>query len=331
MNDKQSITHHGSPITHYPNVSIIVLNWNGLEDTIECLESIKKITYPNYEIIVVDNGSRGNDAQVIQERSSDYIQLIRNDRNYGYTGGNNIGIRYALDNSLADYFLILNNDTVVAPDFITQMVKVAESDPSIGIVGPKIYFHNFPNRIQSAGVMTSMWTGRSRMIGRKQIDTGKFDVQSEVDYVSGCCLLIKKQLIKKVGLFDESYFCYCEETDYCFRAERAGYKTIYAPMAKIWHKKPMREKLWQRTSHRGDAAALFHYFWSRNKFKFMRKHATRPQYYSFLAYFFGYQFWFTAAVCLLYHRDTGELISFCRGVKDGLSNSNSGAKHYITD
>ncbi len=315
----------------HPEVSIIILNWNGLEDTIECLGSLKKITYPNYEVIVVDNGSKENDAQVLEEKFGDYVHLIRNDRNYGYTGGNNIGIRYALDNSSPDYLLILNNDTVVAPDFLGQMVAVAESDASIGIVGPKVYYYDFPNRIQSVGVMTSLRTGQSRVIGKKQIDTGQFDIQREVDYVSGCCLLIKKELIQKVGLFDERYFCYCEESDYCIRAERAGYKTVYVPLAKIWHKKPMQEKLWQGSPKGGHTAALSYYYWARNKFKFMRKHATKRQYRSFLAYFFGYHFWLTAAVCLLYHRDMGQFVAFYRGVRDGLLNSESGAKRYTAD
>ena len=134
----------------YPKVSIIILNWNGWKDTIECLESLQRLTYPNYHVIVVDNGSRGNDAEVLQEKFGDYISLIRNDKNYGYTGGNNIGIRHALNNSSPDYFLILNNDVAVAPDFLTEMVKVADNDAAIGIVGPKVYYYDFPNRIQSS-------------------------------------------------------------------------------------------------------------------------------------------------------------------------------------
>ena len=318
-------------LMNYPQVCVIILNWNGLEDTIECLESLKKVTYPNYEVVVVDNGSRGDDAEVLEEKFSGYIHLIRNDRNYGYTGGNNIGIQYALNHSSPDYLLILNNDIVVAPDFLGQMIKVAEDDTSIGIAGPKVYYYDVPDHIQSAGIMTSMRTGRSRVLGVKQIDTGQFETQQEVDYVSGCCLLIKKELIQKVGVFDERYFCYCEERDYCIRAERAGYKTVYVPLAKIWHKKPMQEKMWQRTPQGGHTAALSYYYWARNRFKFMRKHATKKQYRSFLAYFFGYHFWLVNAVCLLYHRDVGQFVAFCRGVRDGILKSDSGAKRYTVD
>lgn len=314
-----------------PRVYIIILNWNGLKDTVECLESLRKITYSNYEVIVVDNGSKGNDAQALDEKFGDYVRLIRNDRNYGYAGGNNIAIRYVVDDSAPDYFLILNNDTIVAPDFLDQMIKVAESDASIGILGPKVYYYNFPNRLQSTGARINMRTGQTSLIGVKQIDNGQYDTQQEVDYVSGCCLLVRKELIQKVGLFDESYFCYWDETDYCARVREAGYKIVYIPESKIWHKAPLKLKVWDKTQMGGKASGLPYYYVARNNFKFMRRHATKGQYRSFLLYFFGYYFWFMAGVCLLYHRDVRRFIGFYRGIRDGLFNSNSSAKHYIRD
>ena len=122
-----------------PKVSIIILNWNGLNDTVECLESLDKVTYPDYQVIVVDNGSTGGDARTLRERFGDYVHIIENDKNYGYTGGVNIGIKYALNNLAADYILLLNNDTIVDPEFLTKMVELAESDNSIGIVGAGVY------------------------------------------------------------------------------------------------------------------------------------------------------------------------------------------------
>ncbi len=311
-----------------PRVSIIILNWNGLQDTIECLESLTKITYPDYEVIVVDNGSKGNDAQVLEEKFGVSVHLIQNDKNYGYTGGNNIGIRCALANSSPQYLLILNNDTIVAPDFLDQMINFAESDASIGIAGPKVYYYDLPSRIQGIGGKVNMWTGQVSLIGVKETDTGQYDRQREVDYVFGCCLLIKKKVIQKVGLFDESYFCYWDETDYCFRAREAGYRVICIPEAKIWHKAPIKLKVWEKTPKHGRASGLSYYYMARNNFKFMRKHGTKRQYRSFLLCFLGYQFWFMTAVCLLYHRNMGRLFGFYRGVKDGLFNLNSGGKHY---
>lgn len=331
MDDMQPTAHHGPPITNCPTVSIIVLNWNGLEDTIACLESLSKITYPDYSIVVVDNGSRGNDACVLQERYGAHAYLIRNDRNYGYAGGNNVAIRYALENRAPDFVLILNNDTVVAPDFLSRMIEAAERDPAIGVVGSKVYYHSFPKLIQGAGGRVNMWTGQASHIGIKQVDSGQYDTQREVDYVFGCCLLIGRQVIERIGLLDESFFSYWDETDYCFRAREAGYRVVYVPEAKVWHKAPLKLKAWHKTPEGGKVRGLYYYYMARNNFKFMKKHAGNAQYLGFLLYFFGYHFWFMTAVCLLYHRDAGRLFGFYRGVKDGLFDSNSGARHYISD
>ena len=124
----------------YSKVTIILLNWNGKEDTIECLESLKHITYPNYEILLVDNGSTDGSVECFRERYPG-MEIIENGENLGFAEGNNVGIRRAMDEG-ADYVLLLNNDTVVDPEFLGELVKVGESDPKIGIVGPKICYYN---------------------------------------------------------------------------------------------------------------------------------------------------------------------------------------------
>jgi GT2 family glycosyltransferase len=174
-----------------------------------------------------------------------------------------------------------------------------------------------------------MRTGQASLVGVKEVDAGQYDRQQEVDYVFGCCLLIKREVVEKVGLFDESYFSYWDETDYCFRAGEAGYRVVCIPEAKVWHKAPIKLKLWDKAPTGGKASGLSYYYMARNNFKFMRKHAKKMQYSSFLLYFFGYQFWFMTAVCLLYHRDLGRLSGFYRGVRDGLFNVGSGAGSYI--
>ena len=302
---------------NYPKVSIIILNWNGLEDTIVCLESLKKITYPNYEVIVVDNGSVGNDARVLKERFADYIYLIQNDKNYGFAGGNNVGMKYALANSQPDYILLLNNDTVVDSMFLTEMVKVAEADPSIGITGAKIYFYAEPARLQSVWGKVNLWTGEPvqtpRVIAdrlqRKETDKGQYDSPRVADRVSGCCFLVKRSVVDNIGLLDEGYFCYWEETDYCFRARKAGYKTVYVPQAKIWHK---LGRSVNKTS------GLSRYYMARNRFRFMKKHANSWQYRCFLVYFFGFYFWLAAGYYLILCRSLDLLTNFYRGVRDGL-------------
>jgi GT2 family glycosyltransferase len=301
-----------------PIVSIIILNWNGLEDTIECLESLKKITYPDYNVIVVDNASAGNDLEVIKQRFGDSIHIIENDKNYGYTGGNNIGIRYALEHTQPDYLLLLNNDIIVSPDFLTALVHAAKNDASIGIVGPKTCYYDFPDRIQSAGLKVSMWTGQSSHIGIKQIDNGQYNQRREVDSLMGCCLLIKNNVIKKIGMLDESYFCYWDETDYCARAREAGCKVMYVPQAKIWHKAAIKEKVWHKNPVTRKASSTMYYYMARNNFKFMRRHASRTQYFSFALHFFGWHLWFTTAACLFYYRDITRLLAFYRGTRDGI-------------
>jgi hypothetical protein len=301
-----------------PLVCIIVLNWNGLKDTVECLESLQNITYSNHKVVVVDNASASDDAVVLRQKFGDCAHIIQNDKNYGYTGGNNVGIGYGLQAVKADYLLVLNNDTTVAPDFLGHLVHTAESDPTIGVAGPKVYYRDLPDRIQSAGVKVNMWTGQSTLIGGRRLDAGQHDTLQEVDSVSGCCLLIKRLAIESVGEFDESYFCYWDETDYCARIRKAGLKVMYVPEARIWHKMPMKQQLSDTTPTAGKSGGLAQYCAARNQFRFMRRHATRWQYASFLAYFFSYHLWYMAALNLLYHRDIRAFKGSSRGTLDGL-------------
>ncbi len=312
---------------NYPKVSIIILNWNGLEDTIECLESLKKITYSNYEVIVVDNGSAGNDVQVLEEKFGDYIHLIKNDKNYGFTGGNNIGTRYALTNSNPDYLLLLNNDTVVDPGFLNEMVKVAETDPAIGIAGGKVYYYDDPNRLQFVWAKINLWGGRwvstplvvTPRMAKRNIDRGQYNFIKEVDAVSVCCFLVKRNALEDIGLLDESYFSLWEEADYYIRARRVGYKIVYVPKARIWHKGEQSTKR---------VTDLRYYYLARNNFRFMRKHATRWQYRFFLAYMFGFHLWLMTVLYLISFRSLRVLLGYYRGVRDGVFNSEAAAKFY---
>jgi GT2 family glycosyltransferase len=241
-------------------VSIIVLNWNGLDDTIECLESLKKITYQNYEVLVVDNGSEGKEVEVLRTKFGNYIQLIENDKNYGFCEGNNIGIRYALKNEV-DYILLLNNDTIVAPDFLSELVKVVQSDPKIGLAGPKIYYYREPNKIWFAGGKISLFS-KSSVQGFNLIDKGQFDKVDYVDFVSGSCMLIKRSVLEAVGLLDPIYFFSMEDVDICLRATKAGYQIVFVPSSMIWHKVFVS----------GIRNPNIMYYSSRNAIIFARKH-----------------------------------------------------------
>jgi hypothetical protein len=248
----------------YPKVSIIILNWNGQEDTIECLESLKHITYPNYEIIIVDNGSTDGSVECFRKLHP-AIKIIENGKNLGFAEGNNIGIEYTLK-SHCDYVLLLNNDTTVSPDFLDKMIPVIELNQNIGIVGPKIMNYFNPKIAQSYGVKVNLWTVSSHNI---QLNDIKCDIKYlNVDYVQGCAILIKRDVIDRIGLLDKKYFLYGEEKDLCFRARESGFDVACVPSATIWHKESVSSK---------KVSGLKIYFMERNRFLFISKFGSLQQ------------------------------------------------------
>jgi GT2 family glycosyltransferase len=218
-----------------PKVCIVTLNWNGLEDTIECLDSLKKVTYPNYEVVVVDNASSGKDVPVLRDKYADYAHVIANDKNHGFSEGNNIAIRYALEKQ-ADYVLLLNNDTVVDPGFLSELVTIAESDKRVGIESAKVYFYDSPNRLWHVGGKVNWHLGTFKTYGANQEDLGQFDQVADRDFVYATAMLIRRRLIDTIGLLDSKFFFGIEEYDYCQRAKKAGFRVVYVPKAKVWHK-----------------------------------------------------------------------------------------------
>lgn len=217
-----------------PYVYIIVLNWNGLPDTLACLRSLSNIRYENYRVCVVDNAS--TDASVATIRSEfPQVEIIENERNLRFAEGNNVGIRHALAQG-AVYVLLLNNDTTVDPGLLQALVPAAEAETEVGMVGPKIYYFDQPDLIWSAGGEISFWKGKIHHRGLRQKDSEKFDRVAEVDYLTACALLVKRAVIERVGLLDPEYYIYVEDADWCERARRAGFKLLYVPGARVWHK-----------------------------------------------------------------------------------------------
>lgn len=228
----------------WPTVHFSILNWNQQEMTCACLASLAQLDYPNYQIIVVDNGSRAGEAAVIQERFPSAI-VLANGRNLGFAEGNNVGIRYALEHG-ADYVLLLNNDTTVDPLMLTRLIEVAERDEQIGIVGPKISYFDEPDTIWSAGGVIGTLR-EPIMLGLDESDRGQRDALREVDWVTGCALLIKSAVVREIGLIEARFFIYFEETEWCYRVRKAGHKIIYVPTALVWHKiKPRHQALSER-------------------------------------------------------------------------------------
>lgn len=251
-------------LTTAPIVFIIVLNWNGQDDTLECLSSLQKLDYPNFEIVVVDNGSTDG-SEIVIRSSFPSICVIQTGRNLGYAGGNNVGIRYALAQG-ADYVWLLNNDTTVNPKALTALVATAQADPAIAFVGSKIYFYGKPDVIWCAGGTIDLSEGgRTDHPGMCQEDNGQFDQISDVGYVSGCSLLAGRAAIAAIGLLPEEYFLYFEETDWNVAAQIKGYRTVIAPASHVWHKYALT----------GDYNDRFIYYSFRNRIRIVRKYAPR--------------------------------------------------------
>ncbi|HEX9657184.1 MAG TPA: glycosyltransferase family 2 protein [Bacteroidota bacterium] len=222
-----------SPSAH-TNVFIVIVNWNGREVTLDCLRSLKKLTYREFTIIVVDNASSDGSVESLRSKFPDII-VLEQSNNLRFAGGNNVGIKYAMEHG-AEAVLLLNNDTTVHPEFLTHLVERLEGDHATGMVAPKIYYHDDKNRIWFAGGEISFWTGTMKHTGIRKTDRGQHDQHRKIDYATGCCVLVRSSVIEKVGMLDESYFIYTEDADWSMRVSNAGYSILYEPAAKVWHK-----------------------------------------------------------------------------------------------
>lgn len=211
-------------------VAVIVLNYKVKDLTMKCLLSVKSSDYPDLDIIVVDNGSEDGIEEELRKQKG--IIFIQTGSNLGYTGGNNIGIKHALENE-AQYLFVLNPDTEVARDTISELVKVAEKE-NAGIVGPKILFSD-KKTIWYAGGQFDMLNVLGGHRGVDEKDVGQYDKMEETDYITGAAILVKKEVFARIGLFENKYFLYYEDSDFCMRAKRAGFKILYVPQAAVYH------------------------------------------------------------------------------------------------
>ena len=243
-----------------PHIVTIILNTNRRDDTLACLASLQQATYQNHSIIVLDNGSTDGSVQVIRS-SFPAVQIIELANNRGYAGNNNVGIRAALTQQ-ADWVFVLNEDTILAPDCLAHLVKVGQSDPHIGIVGPMVYHHDEPDVIQSAGGRLGRYW-QSRHIAQNEPDRGQFTTPHRVEWISGCAILVRRAVIEQVGMLDERFFYYWEETEWCLRASKQGWCIMHVPQAKLWHKGVQRD-------YRPSPSVT--YYNTRNRFLMLAKH-----------------------------------------------------------
>ena len=241
-----------------PLVSIITINYNESNVTLDMLESARNLTYSNYEIIVVDNASPNDNPDIIKEKYPEVV-LIKSLENLGFAGGNNLGVKQAK----GAYLLFINNDTIVPPDFIQPLVETLQNDENIGMVSPKIKFHWDPSLIQYAGYTPmNHWTIRNNSIGYHQKDDGSYDKPGETQSIHGAAMMVPRTVVDKVGMMTEVYFLYYEEHDWAEMIKRGGYKIYYQPKSYILHKESIST---------GKFSPLKTYYISRNRILFARR------------------------------------------------------------
>ncbi|UII25519.1 glycosyltransferase family 2 protein [Fulvivirga maritima] len=255
-----------------PLISIIALNYNQLKVTCEFLESTKQLKYSNYEIIVVDNHSLENPEAHIKQHYPE-VKVVRTEKNLGFSGGNNRGIKIAK----GDYYFVVNNDTEVTPDLLDHLLAPFLEDDSIGIVCPKIKYYDQPDLIQYAGyTKINTFTGRNKAIGLKEKDQGQHDTPGFTNYAHGAAMLVKKEVVEKVGMLPDEFFLYYEELDWSNRAVKAGFKVYYNPKGIIFHKESVSV---------GKESPLKAYYHNRNRVLFMKRANNTAQFSIFMLFF----------------------------------------------
>lgn len=213
---------------------VILLNWNGTADTLECLESLRRSPLSKFDVVIIENGSREEEVRRLKDALRGEV-LLESKENLGFAEGNNLAIRYGLGRGYR-YFFLLNNDTQIGVDCLFRLKEAAHSDPQIGIVGAVNYYAADPGRVWYSGGHINWKTGQLRDETAETRDLSCFPPIREVDDVAGSSLFIKREVLEKVGLLEPKYFAYYEETEWCLRAKKAGYKIVACLAAKVWHK-----------------------------------------------------------------------------------------------
>ena len=251
-------------ISSQEKIALIILQWNRSTDTLACIESVLRIEYPHYEILIVDNGSDPHELRAVRQAFPE-LTYIENQSNLGFAEGNNRGIQVALARG-ADYILILNNDTTVDPHLLTAFLSAARAYPEAGVFGAKIYYFEDPTDIWYAGGQVDPRLLRCYHEGCTESDLHKNHEQiKDTGYACGCALFIKREVIQKIGMMDPRFFLLWEEIDWCWRIRQGGYRCLFVPQAKVWHKI-------SRSFIEGNRGPSWQYFYFRNRLLFIQRH-----------------------------------------------------------
>lgn len=256
-------------------LAILLLNWNGYNETVACVDSLlKSKTSFNFDIFILDNGSKGDDAQklLLQYQGNEHVVIFLSPKNLGFTGGNNFLLAEARKKKQYEYYFLLNNDTEAPSDFLEKFItKVGGRS---GIFGPQVRYFEKPELLQSIGGRINFWSGICSRLGDKMLAENNLekDVERETDYIFGCAFLISNDLVEELGGLREEYFIYYEEVDYCFSARRKGFSVRYLPVEMILHKDSVSTRrltgfhiymMWRNRIHfLKNHAGIIHYFFS---------------------------------------------------------------------
>ncbi len=294
-----------------PSVAIIVLNWNGYDYTYACLSSLQNIDYPNFNVILVDNASH-NQEGVRLKADFPEVDLIINAQNLGFSGGNNVGIQSALDQGY-DYIMLLNNDTEVERNFLTEMIHTMKGLPDTGIVQPLICFLDSRNQVWSAGGKWVSKLGRAVTMGDRKTLTHYPLKDKTLDWATGCCMLISQDAVVKTGLLNEKYFAYFEDVEWSLRFRKKGFKITLASKAKIYHAAGASSK---KKHSEGTLSPRVFYFHVRNQLFLVRSDV--PNFFKPMAVLYHSARFFLWMLYFFLRGRFRKLSAVAKGFKDGI-------------
>ncbi|WP_200974991.1 glycosyltransferase family 2 protein [Echinicola sp. 20G] len=291
-------------------VAIIILNWNGYSYTRNCLHSLKRATSKDFKIILVDNASSDGSLNQLKEEFEEVIYL-QNEENLGFTGGNNVGIQYALDRGF-EYIMLLNNDTEVKEDFMEPLTNALNTNDSLGAVQPLMYYLHDKTTVWNAGGKYCSWTGGSKSI--KQFKN--VSVPYATDWITGCCVLVRTSVVRQVGPLNQHYFAYFEDVDWSLRIQKAGFDLAVIPHSIIYHEAGASLKS-KSKGKEGRISPKVHYLATRNQLFQLRKHVNLPK--SIIAWAYQLGKFTLFAVYFLVRNRKKKLAATYSGLVDGLT------------
>jgi len=295
------------------SVAIIIVNWNSFSHTRGCLESLRNVTYRNFKVIVVDNGSQDGSDIALESQFPEII-LLRNAENIGFTGGNNRGIEWALENDF-EYLMLLNNDTEVEPDFLNRLVEVIHIDDKIGAVQPKFFFLHNKEKIWNAGGTIIKSLGWVRTVGENRSASEKYDRPKDTEWITGCCFMVRADIVRKIGGLNDRFFIYYEDVEWSLRIKELGYRLVYCPKAIVYHEAGMSNKNKQKGKE-GYINPIVHFLATRNNVLMLRRYT--PWYFAGPVIAFQ-SVKYTGILSYFLVRRRFEKIKFvCNGLKEGL-------------